>query len=64
MNGLPERPRLPVWQTIFLFALALLNLWVCFGELKQRHIVGFANGAVAILLLLLAVATGRRRQRA
>ncbi len=64
MNGFPERPRPTVWHRLFLFALALLNLWACFGALKQRHIVGFANGAVAILLVLLALATGKRRQRA
>jgi len=61
MNGPPERPRLAVWQRLFLPALALLNLWACYGALKQRRIVGLANGALAILLLLLAVATRRRR---
>ncbi len=58
----PTKPGWPSgWQRLFLFALALLNLWVSYVIFRDRPILALANGAMAAALLILLLATWRKR---
>ncbi len=49
------------WQRLFLFALALLNLWVSYVIFSVRPLLASVNAGMAAILLLLLATTWRRK---
>lgn len=49
------------WQRLFLFTLALLNLWISYVIFSMHRLMASANAAMAAVLLLLLITTWRRK---